>query len=807
MEQSAKNQTFIKVNNTTFKIDIQENDLSVVVGDEKQPDFKPRLKIKKWDNEVNFSVGLIEEEGIESSFTYEDDKINWSQGKREAHFIPIENGFELEILLKEKPVSNIIELSIQTKGLDFFYQPFLTEEEKLAKEIYRPENVEGSYAVYHKTKRGDYSKLGGKNYQTGKAFHIYRPKIFDADGKWAWGKLNIDIEKGILSIEIPQSIIDRGKYPLLIDPTFGYTTAGSSYISIGNYIRGSVFTGAAGTGDSISVYLQTYSACRYKFNIYKHSDLSQVTNGQTAEGTGDGSTGWKTLNFVSSPTLEAIDYVLVAWSEVIGKNTTYIWYDAGNTNQGHYQNLTYGTWPNPLVPTHDNNVYSIYCTYTAAGGQTYYQNLSATEVAVCSLLGVLLRTELLSVIESSIASLSKIANYYKSLIVTEVSNVVMSLSKTFYRTLSVIENSIVSLVKGLFKTLSVVESSVVSLITAKFFSKILSVIESSVVSLLRITTYLKSLLITEVSVITMSLVKTFYRTLSVIESSIASLIKGISKNLSVVESSIVSLTKGLFYAISMVITEVSVATISKISTFFKSLLTTEISVPSLGKIANYFRSLSVIENSIVGLGKVASFFRSLVVTEISIPVISLIKTFYRTLSLTMISIVELIATKIAAGVNYVNMVVTEVSIATIGLVKNFYRTLSVVENSIVSLIKGLFKNLTTTEISIPSLTKISQYFISLSVVENSVVMISKISTFFKSLLTTEISIPILDKISSYFRRLEVTVVSLPVLRRATTFFKQIYATMISVPNLIAKKLEKVMKVIRHISLSRFIRWF
>ena len=36
------------------------------------------------------------------------------------------------------------------------------------------------------------NKVGETNYQSGKAFHIFRPKMFDADGNWTWGDLNID---------------------------------------------------------------------------------------------------------------------------------------------------------------------------------------------------------------------------------------------------------------------------------------------------------------------------------------------------------------------------------------------------------------------------------------------------------------------------------------------------------------------------------------------------------------------------------------------------------------------------------------
>lgn len=65
--------------------------------------------------------------------------------------------------------------------------------------------------------------------------------------------------------------------------------------------------------------------------------------------------------------------------------------------------------------------------------------------------------------------------YYQTLAVTEISNATMSLAKTLYRTLAVIENTIAGLFKGMFKTLFVAESSIVSLMPLKRIYKILAV--------------------------------------------------------------------------------------------------------------------------------------------------------------------------------------------------------------------------------------------------------------------------------------------------------------------------------------------
>jgi hypothetical protein len=723
-----------------------KDEINVEIGDTKQTEFYPQVKLMRWSNEVNFSVRLKDTEYEKAQISTLQDKIKWSKGNVEIEYYEFEKGkggYKMVWSLKSKPATNKVEFTIQTKGLDFFYQPPLTEElteEQKAKGwtadeshiyddkgniiSYRPPEVVGSYAVYHQTK-GGMVDVNGKDYKVGKAFHIYRPKIIDANGNWVWGKLNIDVKNGIYSVEIPQDFLDTAVYPIKSNDTFGYTTVGATYVESGdNYMYGHIgIPSSNGNVDSISMYGARVGGPDYiKGVLVRDSDKTIVTNGVGPGVTLTTTARWWTSTYSTKPSVIGNS---VYWACFIVTANPYYYYDTGSGINGMWDATnSYATPQDPTdgtftVPHH----FSVYATYTPAGGQTYYQNLFVTGVSVITLSSVLVLGKLLSVVESSITSLSRIASYYRSLIVTEVSNVVMSLAKTFYRTLSVIENSIVSLVKGLFSILSVIESSVVSLITAKFFSKVLSVIESSIVSLLGIATYLKSLLVTEVSVITMALVKTFYRTLSVIESSIANLIKGISKTLSVVESSVVSLAKGLFYTVSMVITEVSAATISKITTWVKSLSVVEVSLAGLSKIASFFRNLAVTEISVAGLSKIASFFRNLAATEITIPSLEKVSSFFR--------------------------------------------------------------DLVTTEISVPSLGKIANYFRSLSVVESSIAGLSKVASFFRSLVVTEISIPVMSLIKSFYRTLS--------------------STAVSIAELIANKISGVVGIIKHIRLSKYIK--
>jgi len=55
-----------------------KEDVRITVGDEKQADFFPRMKIKRWDNEVNFSVGIISDHrGTDKKET---DRVEWDDG-------------------------------------------------------------------------------------------------------------------------------------------------------------------------------------------------------------------------------------------------------------------------------------------------------------------------------------------------------------------------------------------------------------------------------------------------------------------------------------------------------------------------------------------------------------------------------------------------------------------------------------------------------------------------------------------------------------------------------------------------------
>jgi hypothetical protein len=160
---------------------------------------KHEVLLKRWDGECYIKV---------------------SRKEKDLNIKQVTGGLRLEVILNKKPASNVISLDIETEGLVFYYQPPLTKEE-IDRGAKRPENVVGSYAVYHATKTGKYrNKEEAEKYKSGKAFHIYRPKAIDAIGKWVWCDLNITInpdgKTGVMTRTIPQDFLDQAVYPITI---------------------------------------------------------------------------------------------------------------------------------------------------------------------------------------------------------------------------------------------------------------------------------------------------------------------------------------------------------------------------------------------------------------------------------------------------------------------------------------------------------------------------------------------------------------------------------------------------------------
>jgi len=374
------NQKYLIKDNTFFitpKDDLKDL-VEVEIGDSKQPDkFVPQIKICRWGNkdgtnEVNCSIRLNETEiGIPKISTLQD-KIIWEKGNIKAYFYELtegEGGYEFEIILKEKPLTNRIEFTLVDKGVEYFYQPELTPEE-IAQGAFRPENVVGSYAVYASEQKTNWE--GGKEYKCGQVGMIFRPKIIDSVGNWTWEERTIDIEKGVMTITIPQDFLNKAVYPIRSKGVdFGYTTQGGSSVIYGAdeiNAHGDTYTGGAGTGTSMSFYGSGYTASRdIQMALYTNASPSvKVTNGSTVTVAITTTNQWWTANFSIGPTISASEYYLT-----FNRNgDTNLYYNVLGTNGVKYIASTYKTWPNTITWSAYGSVkkFSIYATYTAAGG-------------------------------------------------------------------------------------------------------------------------------------------------------------------------------------------------------------------------------------------------------------------------------------------------------------------------------------------------------------------------------------------------------------------------------------------------------
>ncbi len=379
----------------------------VRIGEETSADFEPAWELRKWD-EVRVKLTPKLDTKVakkDKTLDFVGDKMIFKNGtKEEIEFYDVPNsttspegGYEIQWNLNEKPVTNKVEFTLETQGLDFFYQPVLTQEE-IDGGASRPENVVGSYAVYASEQKTNWE--GGKLYRTGKIGHIYRPKIIDSAGTEVWGDLHIEPASpslggnGILSITIPQDFLDNAVYPVrhAAGLTFGYTTLGSSnssYIADFNYSgggksegRGGVVSSPAsnGTLSKISVGLDDEGTGVTSGNIKGFVNLVNGggANSHTQIGAGS-ATGINlgTAHFVdvtlTGSIVASTNYILnaVGDSDSIPDGTAMsLCTDAGGSVTVYFESkLQYDSPESPWTQAAGSSQrYSIYATYTAAGG-------------------------------------------------------------------------------------------------------------------------------------------------------------------------------------------------------------------------------------------------------------------------------------------------------------------------------------------------------------------------------------------------------------------------------------------------------
>ncbi|GAI15937.1 unnamed protein product, partial [marine sediment metagenome] len=193
-------------------------------------------------------------------------------------------------VFKKKPKKLVWNFPIQTEGLLFYYQRSLhpdhpTWADKSGDgdpDHFRPENIVGSYAVYHATRTNMHSSPeDAEKYKAGKAFHLYYPYLEDADG-WRVRAEDFRIENGLLKITLPQDFMNVAVYPVVVDPEFGWHVIGGADTRYyASEMKGSLFTSPADTGTAnfIAFYVRSgwFGTTCYKGVLVLHSTMTIVT--------------------------------------------------------------------------------------------------------------------------------------------------------------------------------------------------------------------------------------------------------------------------------------------------------------------------------------------------------------------------------------------------------------------------------------------------------------------------------------------------------------------------------------------------
>jgi hypothetical protein len=403
-----------KLDNAALKMEPKDkNSAGIILGDANSKEFVPNLEINRWDSEVKFKLkpDISDIPDSEKKVTIDGDKINYETPEVTYQFYSQpdgseDGGYEFSEILKTKPQTNVFTTPIETANLDFFYQAPLAnlnpdgstwEDNGHGGKMIRPENISGSYAVYYRGgKSGDYTQMGGKNYQAGKAFHIYRPQVIDAQGNKVWGEFNRDVqETKVLSVIVPQDFLDKAVYPVTVDPTFGYaagsTPATDLGASDGTDVAANIYATSlktAVTGDTItsfSIYGKMTSGTGAP-SLAAYSMSSGLPNARLATAvtaTFTTTAGWRTSGTVSQAMSNGVQYCVA--SRAVSGAHFYV-DDAGSGNQSSYRSATSlpATWVHDSYLTFKFGIYATYTAPVASAAITGTITSSATEADIVS---------------------------------------------------------------------------------------------------------------------------------------------------------------------------------------------------------------------------------------------------------------------------------------------------------------------------------------------------------------------------------------------------------------------------------------
>jgi len=376
------------VSPTTYRADLTGGD-SIFVGGKGLVEFRPRLELERWGGECGLGLELPELAGVAPRRFVDQDaneKLLLVGDKLELHVYALKpkalselGGAEFAIVLKERPKSNTLALPISLAGLRAFYQAPISAEDAAAGITQEPSAV-GGYALYHATRgRVHRSWADAEKYRCGKAMFVFPPVAYDAGGQSAPGQLSLDGDRLLVSFDAVW--LAAAKYPVLIDPTFGYTTLGTAANSArmdNNTICENGTSGAAGTATSMTLGLRGHTgSVNVAGSLYAYVSAteggSKLGTTNTVSDTNEAD-HWQECTFASGPAIGAsTNYWLAAMAAGFAGQ---IKGDGGDASELSYKgSQAWPTWPDPLgTGSTGTYFWSLYCTYTESGGGASIMN-------------------------------------------------------------------------------------------------------------------------------------------------------------------------------------------------------------------------------------------------------------------------------------------------------------------------------------------------------------------------------------------------------------------------------------------------
>lgn len=362
------------------------------------------VEIRQVENVVEVDLPWQGEDGFTIKYDMGEPTLKERLDDKRTKYVIVENvstsSFEVDIVLTEKPNTNIFCYTIEgAENYNFFRQPPLWEEYGLPeatrectatecdtngdgiKDKLRPDDIVGSYAIYHKTLRDN-------EYQTGKHSHIPYPYIWsmDATSTTYHRAKAFTIEAGQMCITVDQKFLDSAQYPVRVDPVVGYTSAGLSddLVNTDSYIMiPRVFPGAGQiTKYSIGARVTTLPMSAVFGLFSSSSPYTFIGSGsETLTFASSPSRLWSNTNATSgAPTTVAGEsYLITAYINGNEGGSMNIGYDtvAGASSLSKTSGLTYPAWtatsgtPGIDVFYVTDKQYAIYVDYQATDPGEY----------------------------------------------------------------------------------------------------------------------------------------------------------------------------------------------------------------------------------------------------------------------------------------------------------------------------------------------------------------------------------------------------------------------------------------------------